>query len=203
VSALPVVAERDVEPRPELKAFRDLNAEAKQQGFRVPWAQRLGVIHQQFPSTATLDWNEAFTRDHELWARIMHDIIKADQAEPGRDGPRPKALDYERGLATIRQMMGQDYSLLPFPEAFAVLSRGYSLSHLARKTNISRSIVHRLLRGDEEPSAEEMAAIADAFDKHPSFFIEYRVGYITAMVHARMATNPETSIAVYRKMAHP
>lgn len=190
----------DADVHPELKVFDDLNAEAAEQGYRIPWSRRLPVIHQQFPSTKDLDWAAAFRRDHELWVRVMTDIIRADQAEPGRDGPRRKALDLDRGLQTIRRMMGQDYSLMPFADAFTVLSRGFSLTHLARKTGISRSIVHRLLRGEEEPSADEMEAVADAFGKHPSFFAEYRAAYVTAMVHERMEDNPEASIAIYRKM---
>lgn len=191
----------DEPDHPQLKVFEELNEAAAEQGFRIPWSRRLATIHSQFPSTKNLDWAEAFRRDHELWVRIMSDIIKADQAEPGRDGPKPRAVDVDRGMATIRQMMGQDYSLLPFCEAFTVLARGYSLSHLARKTAISRSKVHRLLRGDDTPTAEEMEQTARSFGKHPSYFAEYRAAYITAMVHERMEDNPETSIAIYRRMS--
>lgn len=198
-----VAAEQMDEPRerPQLKVFDELNSAAAEQGFRIPWHRRLAAIHAQFPSTKNLDWGEAFRRDHELWVRIMSDIIRADQAEPGRDGPKPRAADVDRGMATIRRMMGQDYSLLPFAEAFGVLARGYSLSHLARKTDISRSKVHRLLRGDDAPTGDEMELVAQSFGKHPSFFAEYRAAYITAMVHERMEDNPETSIAIYRRMS--
>lgn len=189
------------ERHPQLKVFQELNEEAKRQRFRIPWSRRLPIIHTQFPSTIDFDWYQAFIRNHELWVRIMQDIIKADQAEPGRDGPRrSKNLDYDKGLATYRRLVGQDYSLLPFGEAFDVLSRGYSLSHLSRKVGIARSLVHRLLRGENEPTAEHMEAVAKAFGKHPSFFAEYRAAYITAMVHQRMEGNPETSIAIYRRM---
>lgn len=185
---------------PQLKVFRELNDEAREAGYRIPWSRRLSAIHAQFPSTKSLDWGEAMIRDHDLWVRLMEDIIKADQAEPGRDGPRRKALDYDRGLQTIRQMMGQDYSLVPFCESFTVLARGYSLSHLAHKTGIARSVVRRLMRGEVEPTAEHMVSVAQAFGKHPSFFAEYRAAYITAAVHRRMEGNPETSIALYRRM---
>lgn len=186
----------DDEERPDLSVFRELN----ERGKRVPWAERVKVIRQQFPSVENLDWNRALERDVDLFGRIIRDIIKLDQAEPGRDGPR-RQVDPAKGREALRRLAGQDYSELPFAESVRVLSRGMSLRPLARKTGLSPMTLSRLLRGDKEPDVHEMHAIAEAFKKHPSYFVEYRVGFITAAMASKLASAPEASIGIYRKLA--
>jgi transcriptional regulator with XRE-family HTH domain len=177
----------DVIAEPELAVF----------DRKMPWDERRRLIQRQFRPEGPLDWGAAFKEDLHLMARILRDILKLGAAEPGRPGPRP-AIDYETGIKRLRQLMGTDYALVSFAEAFGSLAGGRSLSHLARRTDISRSQVHRLLRGEAQPTAEEMAKVAKAFDKHPSYFVEFRAAAVAGALHERLMTAPESTIGFYR-----
>ena len=184
--------------RRDLKIFAEDNQYWRSQDKRVPWEERLSLVEEQFPSIRNPDWN-IILRDSEVFGRILKDILKVDQIEPGRAGPRPN-IDYERGMQSWREITGQDYSELPFNEAFRLLSRGQSLTQIARKTGISRSKVHRLLQGDERPVIAEMRTVAESYGKKPAYFVEYRTEFIVAAIAARLNQEHETSVAIYRKL---
>lgn len=186
----------DREEHPALGHFRELNALPK----KVPAAERMKQIKEQFPSVEKLDWNEAFKQDIGLMGAILRDVLKIDlSTRPGVSGPRP-GVDPEEGRARLRQLLGQDYTNLPFHEAFEVLAGGRSYTHLARKTGLSRSKVFRLAKNMEQPSVDELRQVAEAFKKHPSFFFEYRTYYVAAAMQQRMEHAPEASITAYRKI---
>lgn len=163
-------------------------------------ADRERLIRQRFPSVGSVNWENAFHNDVDLFARIMRDIIKLDQREPGKSGPRPNNMDYEKGVASFRQLMGEDYSTLPFDEAFTLMARDYSVRQLARKVNLSRMKVHRLLSAQDEPTDYEMSLIAEGFNKHPSFFAEYRRSFIVQQLTSRLLDAPEITITWYTKI---
>lgn len=151
---------------------------------------------------------EALLAEEDVLGRILKDILKADQMEPGRSGPRPN-LDYERGMRTWREMASRetqvkrterDFTGLPFTEAFAKLIGPDSLTAIARKTSISRSRAHRLLNGHEEPTVDDLHAIAEAYGKHPAYWLEYRTELIVAALAARLAARPEMTVAIYNKL---
>lgn len=165
---------------------------------KVAWDRRAAMILEQFNSVEKLRWRKAFETDIDLFARLVKDILKLDQAQPGRPGPRP-ALDYEQGVARLRQYMGQDYAMDEFPVALKALANGRSIRSLARKTGLSKNHIHRLLTGDIEPDAFAMTEIARAFDKHPSFFLEWRAMWVANAIVNRMVSQPESSVALYRR----
>lgn len=181
--------------KPDLSEFTELTASGG-----TSWEKRSAKIRERFPSTAHLDWKKAFDNDIDLFGRILRDVLKVDQSQPGRPGPRP-ALDYKQGVARLRQLMGQDYTCLPFHEAFKILSDGRSIRHLAVKTGLDRNMVYKLLRGDHAPDVYAMSQVAKSFDKHPSFFLEYRIMYIAAALMERMEWAPESTIGTYRKLS--
>lgn len=179
----------------DLARFEEINeAEVK-----VPWQQRMTLIQDVFPSTAYLDWKKLFDQDPGILGDLVNDIIKADQAEPGRPGKRAAV---EPGVAKdrLRMMMGEDYALDPFPEAFKRLVGGRSLRHVAAKTNLHRNTVMRYLQGKLLPNVEQLEAIAEAFGKDPSYFLEYRIAWITALVKWRLQSQPESTVLFYRKI---
>jgi DNA-binding phage protein len=178
---------------------RDLQAFVETEQNPVPWDRRARLIVRQFGSVEQLAWRKAFRTDLDLYARTIKDILKLDQAPPGRPGPRP-ALDYDQGIARLSQYMGEDYSLEPFKYAFRSLAGQRSIRSLARKVDLSKTQVHRLLEGDLEPGSYEMSQIAKAFGKHPSFFVEWRAMWITNALVQRLIDNPEASIVLYGKL---
>jgi transcriptional regulator with XRE-family HTH domain len=165
---------------------------------KVSWDKRAKLITTQFDSVEKLSWKKAFAADIDLFARLVRDILKLEQAQPGRPGPRP-ALDLHDGVTRLRQYMGEDYAVVPFPEAIREMAGKRSIRSLARKVDLSKNHVHRLLTGEMQPDAYSMAQIAKAFGKHPSFFMEYRNAWIAAAVVSRLEDNPESSISLFRK----
>jgi transcriptional regulator with XRE-family HTH domain len=185
-----------VNPKHDLSAFQTLNEE------KVPWSRRAQTIKEVFPSARGLDWKSAFDRDMDLLGRVLRDILKVDQTEQGRPGPRP-SLDYEHGTRRLRQILGEDYSMLPFSEAFKILAGTRSVRHLSTKTGLSKSNVQRLLEGNADPDIDTLQRVAQSFEKHPSFFLEYRLFYIARTILDKLSDAPEATINIYRKCSRP
>jgi transcriptional regulator with XRE-family HTH domain len=93
-----------------------------------------------------------------------------------------------------------DYSELPFTDAFRILVRGNSQRIIARKTGISKTRIVRLQQGDDRPSATDLRVIAEAYDKKPAYFVEYRAEYIIAAIATRLQGEHELTVALYRKL---
>lgn len=182
----------------DLTRFSEDNARWKAQKKRVPWDERLKLIEEEFPNIRSPEWN-MILRDPDVLARILKDILKVDQIEPGRAGPRPN-LDVERGMRTWREMTVGDFAERPFPEAFRILSRNNSIRTIARKTSISKSRVERLLHGQDHPTADDLRTIAAAYQKKPAYFVEYRAEFIMAAIAARLTDEHEMTVALYKKL---
>lgn len=186
----------------DLAPFADRNTPGQQ----VNWDERRALVNDRFPSTAERNWPE-LAGDDTNFERVLQDILKFDQAEKGRSGPRPN-LDWDKGIRSWKQITGQDYTGLPFPQAFRAVARdtsgrAHSLTTIAHKTGISRSRVHRLINGQEEPDLQSIALVANAYGKKPAFFAEYRAEIIARRLIAVLAANPEYSVSVYRKVIRP
>lgn len=183
-------------PRPELAPFLELNQLEKKTGKKRP-EERSRMIREQFPSVDRLDWAEAF-KDTELYLKIWMDILSDDQKEAY--GGTRKPLDPERAKERLRQLMGQDFSCENFAESLAFLAGDRSIRQLARKIGLSATRTYELKTGTRLPDLYEMETIAAAFNKHPSYFVEYRVEYIAAAMVQHMLKSPETSIDAYKRL---
>ena len=168
-------------------------------GKRMSWDDRRKLIKVHFPAVDVLDWKRAFDNDIDMFAWVIRDILKADNAEPSRSGPKP-AVDLKTGAARLRQLMGEDYSDLPFGDAFRILAGPRSLSALAAKTGISRSQVRRLLTRECRPTPWEMGQVAKAFKKEPGYFLEYRNEVILTALAEKLFGNSEVSVKFYRQL---
>lgn len=181
-----------------LSPFVADNQKWRNQRKRIPWEERIKLIEQQFPGVCEADWN-IILKDPDTLGRLLKDILKVDQIEPGRAGPRPN-LNYERGMQTWREITGQDYCELPFIDALRVLTRGQAVRVVARKANVTKTRMDRLMRGIDHPSADDLRAIATAYGKRPAFFAEYRREFVTAAIIARLSDEPEMTTAIYVKL---
>lgn len=182
---------------PRLAVFVELNAKGKK---KAPWQERVALVNEVFPSFVRLDWHKAFAQDVELWGEFIEDILKLDQAEPGRSGPRPN-LDRGPALARLREYMGDDYSEQPFPDALLVLAgSNNSVRAIAYKTGLLRSFVHRLLVGERVVDMVTVERIAKAYKKDPGYFLEYRVACVLAALGDRLVISPETTVGLYRRL---
>ncbi len=176
-----------------LDPFKELNQ------TKVPWDQRAKIIRQQFPSVEKLNWNTLFSEDPSLMGRLINDILKIDVASPGKPGKRP-AVDPAVADHRLRQILGEDFTTLVFKEALRSLQGSRSARGMAKKVGVDRNMMNRLLSGDVVPSAQMMEQVAKAFHKEPSFFVEYRMAYIFAVLHNKMDAVPEASVVFYKKM---
>ncbi len=166
---------------------------------KVAWENRAVSIQQRFPSVEQLEWSGALERDMDLFGRILRDILKLEQAVPGRPGPRP-SLDVHAAIRRMQQLLGHDFTLLPFVEALGILARGRSGRQLARIVNLDRNTIQRVLSGEIEPDGYIMRMCAEGFGKHPSFFVEWRILYITAAIVRRLEWNPEATVGMFRRL---
>jgi transcriptional regulator with XRE-family HTH domain len=131
-------------------------------------------------------------------------------------------------MERMRRLRGEDYTQLPFPEAFRALAahrplcdacaqkHGYAFAatagcdcgchtlrsyrHLAHRTGLGRSQLHRLMTGMIAPTSAEIEAIAAEFKKSPHYFQEYRVARLCALLAEELARNPERSVMIVRKL---
>lgn len=166
---------------------------------KVPWEDRSERIKARFPCVDELDWDKALERDLDLFARILRDVLKMEQAVPGRPGPRP-ALDVASATRRMEQLLGHDYSLRPFPEALRILAGDRSIRNLAHKVKLDFNQVYRLLKGRTEPDGYVMRMCAEAFGKHPSYFLEWRMLFIIQAIMRRLEWSPETSVSLFRRL---
>lgn len=181
---------------PRIQPFRDMGTMA--------WDKRLTEIKQAFPSVEQLDWKKAFDADITLLGRILRDLLKSDQATPGRPGPRP-SLDRARAEPRLDEWLGKDpterpYTTLPFCDAFRLLTKRKSLTQVSRKVDMSRTQTFRLLKGDIEPTLPMIEQIAKAYGKAPAWFKEYRVAAITAAIVTALDQKPEQTIKSYEAL---
>lgn len=166
---------------------------------KVAWEQRSNAISKRFESVDKLEWSGALERDMELFGRVIRDILKLEQAVPGRPGPRP-SLDINDAIRRMQQLLGHDFTLLSFLEAFKILARGKSIRQLARIIDLDRNTIQRLLAEDMEPDGYHLRMIAEGFGKHPSYFLEWRILYITAAIVRRLEWNPEATVGMFRRL---
>jgi DNA-binding phage protein len=167
---------------------------------KMPWSERASKIRQQFPSTVSLDWAEVFKQDPTILGRIVNDILRLDFAEKGRPGKRT-AAPYEKTREHLSRYMDEAHTMLPFHEILTILKGDRSVRHMATKCNMHYSRLFTLLKANGDPTVDEMRLVAKAFGKHPSFFVEYRVAYVTGMIAERLTNAPEASVVQYKKIA--
>lgn len=134
--------------------------------------------------------------DPELLGAILGDVVKVG-TNTGR-GARGLP-DVRSGVAKLRGFLDR-YQVVPFPEAFRLMTNYQSNRAIAARTGLSRSNVQRLLAGAAKPTLADMEQIAGAYGHPPTWFAEYRAAIIAASVAAYLEANPERSAALASKL---
>lgn len=166
---------------------------------KMPWEERRKLLAIVFPQHEKLDWGQVFRQDPTVLGKIINDIIKHDQAKPGRPGKRP-SLDVPAAEQSLRVYQNEDFSILPFREAFMALKGTRSIRHMAQRCDLTATMVQRIIEGRANPTTEIMEKVATGCKKSPSYFQEWRVNYILSILAARLDDAPESSIVQYTKM---
>lgn len=165
---------------------------------KVPWEKRYQKVLEAYPSVGSFDWKDGLSKDLDLFGRVMREILKLEQAPFGRPGPRPSLEQSAKRKAL--QVMGEDFSFESFPVAVKALAPEMTIRDLSEYVGLNKSTVHRLMTGVIQPDGYYLRVFAAAFDKHPSYFMEWRTLYIVGSMVRRLEWNPELALDLFKEM---
>jgi transcriptional regulator with XRE-family HTH domain len=160
------------------------------------WDEKFEEVSKEFPLIKTFNWDTAVMSDTDLFTTLLSDVIKSGR-KVKKPGKRPN-LSRKDAEEKLSQLAAEDFSELEFKDAFIALSAQRSIRHVASKTGLDRNIVYGLLNGTRLPLFREMEQIAESFGKDPSFFLEYRVGYVLSKMNKFLFSSPETAAYWYK-----
>lgn len=190
--------QKDARKQRLLAAFDEANEK------KIPWEQRRELIHEKFPSVVKLDWNKALSSDVTLLGSLIRDVMRLEAAED-RVGPR-SPVDEDKGREMLARIRSEDHTELPFKEALCMLcsdrstGKRWSFQQAGRKIGWSKRKAWTLMSGVRQPTVDEMVEAAEAFNKDPSFFHEYRVRFISGVVGRKLDDFPDLSVTFYQKL---
>lgn len=155
------------------------------------------MIRSSYPNIASVDWSSAI-QDDDVFIKMLGDVLKSER-KVSTPGKRP-SLSKGDGINRLNKILDRDYSSFEFQKSFRAISNGKSIRSIHAKTGLSKSHVQRLLSGQDFPSIETMEKIANGFNKHPSYFLEYRICKVLESFNNLMLENPETATNWYKKI---
>ena len=171
-------------------------------------ADRYAQVQESWPSTrADRDQVSEVLADYDLLGRVMRDVLRIGYDAPRRGQRSP--LEWSDGQARLRALSAEragQATTRPFADAFPELASeaGATIDDIAAGADISRSQVHRLLRGHIMATPIEMAKLATYFGKPVTYFTEYRVHLICESMAQQLVAAPERTIDVLVRMGvHP
>jgi hypothetical protein len=164
----------------------------------VAWAGRCANAAAAYPSVERPEFTRHLDAHPEIMGAIFRDILRFDN---DRDpAGRRSTPELSHGIETLRELMGDRYSMDPFGFSLQRLAAGRSSAMLAARTGLSRSTIQRLRTGAMGPTKGHIEAVAAAFGKDPLWFVEYRAMLLAEMVAAEALRNPERSAAMVGKL---
>jgi transcriptional regulator with XRE-family HTH domain len=143
------------------------------------------------PELNEINWSEVINKNPDVLEGIVGDVVKVD-------GKRRK-VSRQDGTRRLNQVYEQDFSERPFQDSFRIICGKDSLRTTAAKTGISYSHVFHLKSGNATPTIEMMENIAIAYNREPSYFLEYRIHFVLASMTDFLMKNPETATAWFNK----
>jgi hypothetical protein len=164
------------------------------------WDKTIAKLFEKVPEAQDVDWDGLFRDDPMILGDIINDIIKVGVSKKGRPGKRSasNAADIENDLRRLTQ---KDYTSLPARQALInLMGTDKSMRFVAHASGLDKMTVHRLLSGKREFTLEDFEALAKAFRKSPSYFMEYRVAYICMALSAMLVKSGEASTIFYEKL---
>lgn len=160
--------------------------------------------HELMPQTRDQDWwRQLLTERPDVMYRLLGDLYQASASVRGKDPSKLPTVD------DLRELVTQQYSNDPFPQALQMLLAGRSVRWLAQQMKIHHSLLTRMIRGerdivavtDPEGSMLRLEEIARVFKVHPSYFVEWRRLWIMSLMDEVFAVQPNLSIGVWKKFS--
>lgn len=140
-------------------------------------------------------WVAVFNARPDAMHNLLADYIKQVYATPGRIGQRP--MPKEESVDFQGLVYGEN-SEQPIHEALPGLIR-MSERAFCQKIHMSRTQFQRLLAGEYDPDISEIRIIADAVNKPPTFFMEYRKAMAIAAFINLIDERPGIATSLYRQ----
>ena len=165
---------------------------------RTSWEKKYKEIQTQYPDVLLEDWDGLLRSDSDIFAKLLGDVLKF-KGKKSVPGKRPN-LSREEGESRLSKMADEDFAEGEFKDAFRALAANRSVRSIATKTGFGKSYVQRLLQGTQEPSFAAMEQIAAAYNKNPSYFLEYRVARVVVVIQSLLMSSPETASSWYIKV---
>lgn len=166
-------------------------------------ADLLARLATRYPVlTAPTAFQEALANPHML-ASVVQDVVKVTVPQVGR-GVRTMP-DNATTAAIVADLRGE-WSVDPFPAAFAKLCGHQSAAGVAARTGLDRYKVLRLRKpaGHPEhinPTMAELEAIAAGYRINPMYFSEYRLGALLSAIATNLT--PERTASLVRRIEAP
>lgn len=145
-------------------------------------------------------WDALFDANPDMVQAIFADIIKQTYATPGKVGQRPMPNE-----ADIIDDLDWIFESEPNREPMSrCLPRMMKMSErrFCEKINMSRRSFQRLMSNEYTPDVNEIRMIAQAVDKPPAFFIEYRRRMLFSALGHMLMTQPQFVDTLYSGFIH-
>lgn len=153
--------------------------------------EKIVGLKEEIPALQEINWSEVINKNPDVLEGIVSGMMKVD-------GKR-RRISREDGARRLNQVYSQDYSERPFRESFGIICGKDSLRTTASKTGISYSHVFQLKSGNASPTIEMMENIAIAYNREPSYFLEYRIHFVLESMSSFLMKNPETATTWFNK----
>lgn len=162
----------------------------------IDWDASVAAAAVKFPSLMATNFVTHLSHPG-LLGDILRDLLRLEATDGSRNRTTPELAD---GIAQLQDLIGNDYSVAPFPEAMAVCTRGQSRRQVAERAQLPLAQVQRLATGKARPTAYDMEAIARAYGRPPEWFHAYRVLVLVRLVEEDLERHPERSAVLMRKV---
>lgn len=154
--------------------------------------------HEHGAQTEDEGFWEEYLREHpDVLHRLLADVYRMTHGTT-----QPPTLDQLWETVAVPA-----FSALPFPEAFADVLNGRSMSAIAARAGIHKTTLLRHLNGERpivsinDPlgSMRRIEIIAEAVGVHPSYFAEWRRLWIMTLLDDAFIGRPDLSVGLYRR----
>lgn len=163
------------------------------------WDQTLSDLYDRIPDMNKFTWEAIARNDPASIGALIGDVIKVSVSQKGRPGKR-SFPSLARATTDYNRLKKQDYSEIPFTQVLQSYLKTKSIRAVASLAHVDKGVIHRLAQGKTKPTIEHIEAIAQAMDKHPSFFIEWRAAYVACVLYASLSEIHESSVVFYNKI---
>ena len=140
------------------------------------------------------------TFDHGFWQEFLSDrpdIVHRLLGEMWR--ATAEAPDAVPTIDDLYRLVTPQFSVKPFRDAVWERLDGQSLRELAGKMKRSHSYVVRVLNGTYALTGAYVEEFAKALEVHPSYFAEWRRGWLVAVFDRALDARPNASITLFQR----